>query len=255
MKPNLNGLADSLRLMRSTATQHVTARELSTKWLFLSLADKRRLRARLPGVSQARLPGVSQARLPAELINLFKPVIFLLLMLIFSVSISAAGTKDPEISDIIITTSNSHLLLFATVKNCFTPEMIKGAHNGITISFNFEVELEKIRNNWFDATLVQQTITHTLTFDSLKEKYHVKLSEKNNKTETTRSLEKAKQLMSELNGITLIERKTLIPDAPYACHIKATMEKNTLPLGMHYILPFTSLWDFETDWRTIEFRY
>ena len=37
--------------------------------------------------------------------------------------------------------------------------------------------------------------------------------------------------------------------------IKATLAETTLPLGIHYILPFTSLWDFETDWRTVEFRY
>jgi hypothetical protein len=61
--------------------------------------------------------------------------------------------------------------------------------------------------------------------------------------------------MSELNGVKIIERHELIPDVLYALHVKAILAEKTLPMNMHYIVPFISLWDFETDWRTIEFRY
>ena len=61
--------------------------------------------------------------------------------------------------------------------------------------------------------------------------------------------------MVELNGIKIIPRNTMEPDAPYAIHVKAKLAEKILPLYMHYIIPFVSLWDFETDWRTIEFRY
>ena len=140
------------------------------------------------------------------------------------------------------------------VKNCFTEEMLEGVRNGIPLTFRFTIELEKIRSKWFDVTMVEETINHTLSYDAIKETYQVDFSEKN-KPEVTKSQEKAKQLMAELSGLKVIARKELIPDAPYALQIKATLVENTLPLGMHYILPFTSLWNFETDWRTIEFRY
>ncbi|HFQ88658.1 MAG TPA: DUF4390 domain-containing protein [Desulfobulbus sp.] len=187
--------------------------------------------------------------------TLFRPGILLLLLALI-LPLPAAGSQDktPTITDIIITTSASDLLLFATVKNSFTPEMEKGVKNGIPISFSFKVELDKVRNFWPDATLVEKEIVHRLTYDSLKEEYSVELAEKH-RTEVTRSLARAEQLMSELNGLIVIARKKLVPDASYVLRIKATLVKTTLPLGMHYVLPFTSLWDFETDWRTIEFRY
>ncbi len=162
--------------------------------------------------------------------------------------------RTPAISDIIITTSATDLLLFATVKNSFTPEMEEGVKNGIPISFSFQVELDQVRDFWPDSTLVEKEVVHRLTYDSLKEEYSVELGEKH-RTEVTRSLARAKQLMAELNGLTVIARKKLIPDASYILRIKATLVKTTLPLGIHYVLPFTSLWDFETDWRAIEFRY
>ena len=167
----------------------------------------------------------------------------------------AAEKVDPNISDILITTSKTHLLLFCTIKNSFTEEMIEGVRNGIPITFTFLVELEKIKKNWFDVKLVEKTIQHTLTYDPLKEEYQILIPERNNKFVTTRSVEKARELMTELSGIKIIERSDLVPDAPYALHVKAKLAEKTLPMNMHYVVPFISLWDFETDWRTIEFRY
>ena len=181
-----------------------------------------------------------------------------LVFLLFCYSLPLAAAREqqtPDIKDIIITTSDTHLILFATVANAFTDEMIKGVQNGLPITFNFHIELEKVRSHWFDATLVKTTLTHTMKYDAVRQEYSIELSEKKGKISKTRSLDQAKQLMAEINGFPLIARKELEPDALYALHLKATLVETTLPLGMHYILPFTSLWNFETDWRTVEFRY
>ena len=188
-----------------------------------------------------------------------KHICFLLLFILFSClfvqPMSAGQRKDPNLKDIIITTSKSHLILFATVENGFTKDMLDGIRNGLPVTFTFHVELDKIRSAWFDSTLIDTTITHKLKYDSIKQEYSIIFSERNGQTVTTRSLKEAKQLMAELSGFPLIARNKLIADAAYALKIKATLAETTLPLGIHYILPFTSLWDFETDWRTVEFRY
>lgn len=181
------------------------------------------------------------------------PVLFLVLAL--TGPAVAEEQKAPNISDILITTSQTDLLLFCTIKNSFTPKMIEGVQNGIPVTFTFLVELERIVNNWLDSTLVDMSLHHTLTYDPVKEKYRVTLSEKEGNPVTTDSLDEAIETMSELNGFKVIPRSELEPDAPYALHVKATLAEKTLPLNMHYIVPFISLWNFETDWRTIEFRY
>ncbi len=182
-------------------------------------------------------------------------VCFLLVALLLPLSPGAQQEAEPEIVDIIITTSNSHLLLFATIKNCFTDEMIEGVRNGIPVSFTFMVELDQLRNNWFDTTLADLSVTHTMTYDALKEEYHVQLTEFGNRIEKTKSLDEAKQFMTELSGLKVIPLDVLEPDAPYELRIKAKLAEKKLPLGIHYLVPFVSLWDFETDWRAIEFRY
>jgi hypothetical protein len=180
--------------------------------------------------------------------------ILLLLSLLLAVPAGAGDEQEATLEDIIITTSSTDLLLFATVKNCFTKEMLEGVRNGIPLTFRFSVVLDKIRSRWFDTNLVEETINHTLSYNAVKETYQVDFSERN-KPEITRSVDHARQLMAELSGIRVIALAKLVPDAPYALQIKATLIETTLPLGIHYVLPFTSLWNFETDWRTIEFRY
>ena len=45
------------------------------------------------------------------------------------------------------------------------------------------------------------------------------------------------------------------PDSSYIINVKTKLARKTLPLYFHYLIPFTSLWDFETDWYTIDFIY
>lgn len=167
----------------------------------------------------------------------------------------ATAEENPEIKDIIVTTSDIDLLLFATVKNGFTQEMLDGVKTGTPVVFNYMLELVKTSGNWFDTTLVETAVTHTLTFDPQQQEYRVAFSDQNDKTVATRNLDEAKQLMAELNGVKVIALAQLVPGAPYAIHFKVTLKKGSLPLGLHRLLPISPLWDFETDWRTIEFRY
>ncbi|HBI14563.1 MAG TPA: DUF4390 domain-containing protein [Desulfobulbaceae bacterium] len=184
-----------------------------------------------------------------------RPLCLLLGILLLLQATARAEDARPNISDIFITTSQTHLLLFCSIKNGFTEEMIEGVKNGIPITFSFLVELERTVNNWFNSSLAKMTIQHTLSYDALKEQYRITLSERSGGPVVTESIDKAMAAMTELNGIKVINRDELEPDAPYALHVHATLAEKTLPLNMHYLVPFISLWDFETETRTIEFRY
>lgn len=176
-------------------------------------------------------------------------------LLLLQASPGRAEETGPNISDISITTSQAHLLLYCSIKNGFTEEMMTGVKNGIPVTFTFLIELEKAVKNWPDSTLTEMTIEHTLTYDPLNEQYQVTLPERSNGAVVTESLDKAMAAMTELSGIKIISLKELEPDAPYALHVHATLAEKTLPLNMHYLVPFISLWDFATETRTIEFRY
>lgn len=189
-----------------------------------------------------------------KLFLLFCIIIPILLTVQVSSSITAEK-KGPYFSDVILTTSETSLLMFGTLNNSFTEEMVQGLHNGLPIQFTFFIELNKLRKHWRDERIVALEYKHTLTYDTLKETYKVELEETNQKTFTFPTLAQAQKALNEINGLKVIKLADLVPDASYNLRVRAELYKKTLPMGLHHIIPFTSWWDIETDWYSIDFNY
>ena len=181
----------------------------------------------------------------------------LLLSLIVCAENSALAKSDQEVQfkDITITTSIHHLLLFGVVQNSHQKELEQALHSGIPMQFTFYVELYRTRDNWPDEELVALEFNHTLKYDTLKESYQLEIEEQKNRIFTYSTLDKAMATMNDINGLRVIELAKLIPDNSYELRMKAELFKKTLPMNLHYIVPFISMWDMETDWVTIEFTY
>ena len=70
-----------------------------------------------------------------------------------------------------------------------------------------------------------------------------------------KTFSEAKMLMAEVDSLKIIPLRKLVKGRQYQIQTKAELDKLTLPLYLHHILFFLSLWDFETDWYTIDFIY
>ena len=70
-----------------------------------------------------------------------------------------------------------------------------------------------------------------------------------------KSFDEAKKLMAEIDSLKIVELNRLEKGSQYQIRTKAQLSKLTLPFYLHYVLFFVSLWDFETDWYTIDFIY
>lgn len=179
---------------------------------------------------------------------------FLLGLAIFWGGGQPALAQNATIEELIVTNSSTDLLLFLTVNNAFTKQMEEGIKNGIPVTFNFYVKLERKRT-WMNQELVSLRFDHTLSYDTLKEEYSIVRSEMAGQPFRTKSLAEAKKAMAQLNGPPISPLKALLPEAGYLLRVKAKLAEKTLPLYFHYVIPFWSLWDFETEWYTVEFRY
>jgi hypothetical protein len=178
-------------------------------------------------------------------------------MLIFPVIAHSEvkAERKAVIKELTATTSDTHLIVFGTLENSFTSEMIETLHSGITLRFSFFIELFKTTEKWPDELIVANNFQHVMTFDTLKETYRVTLEEDNNRELSFRSLFEAQKVINEINGVKVEELKGLLPDHRYKIKMRAELYQKTLPLSLHNILPFLSWWDIETDWHTITFNY
>lgn len=163
--------------------------------------------------------------------------------------------QEASISDIVVANSKNDLLAFFTIKDAFSQELIEGVMHGIPVTFTFHFLLEMSREGWFDKTVVNSSFEHTLTYDNLKKVYSVRLTEHGGEMRVTDDFSQAQRLMSEANDIPILPLQELLLDRHYVLRVKAILEKTTLPLNFHYLIPFTEFWDLKTDWHQVEFVY
>ena len=180
----------------------------------------------------------------------------LLLLFCFLLSFpSPLQAAEATLSDIIVTNTQEDLLVFFDIKGCFTREMEEAILNGIPTTFTIVIKLYRTRTAWRDASIASITLEHTIKYDSLKNEFRVTRSEEDNTELVIKDFEAAKKAMAEIRNIRVVPLKQLQDRGKYQLRVKAELEKVRLPLYLHYVLFFVSLWDFETDWYTVDFIY
>lgn len=161
--------------------------------------------------------------------------------------------QEATISDFTVANSEDNLLLYLTVSDWFTEDMEAAIHNGIPITFVFSIDLSVKKNKWPDKKISEHEFNHVMEYDSLKKQYRIHRNEKGD-SKVTSSLEEAKKLMSEINGFKVLRLDDLDPKRSYTLRAKAKLARKTMPLYVHYLIPFSSPWNFETKWQKLTLR-
>ena len=184
-----------------------------------------------------------------------KTTAVLLLAILFLSMYGLAMAKDAKLTNIIVTNTRDDLLVYLSVEGAFTETMEDAVKRGVPASFSFFINLYRTRGIWFDKKMAGLTVTHTIKYNSLKKEYAVSRSWDSNSPVVVQSFDAAKQLMTEIDSLKVIALERLEKGKQYQIQAKAKLSRVTLPYYLHYVLFFLSLWDFETDWYTIDFIY
>ncbi len=172
-----------------------------------------------------------------------------------SLPVAPAIADEAFITDIDVSNSISHLLLHFSVADCVTEEMKKAIDSGITTTFNFYVRVYEVRDLWWDKEIADITVNHDVQYDNIKKVYMVRQFERDDKPIFIKDFNEVKKQMSEIAGLKVAELKDLQKGVRYQVCLMAELDKIRLPFYLHNVLFFLSLWDFETDWITVDFTY
>jgi len=181
--------------------------------------------------------------------------ICIIAIIIFFIFQNLAFGQDARLTNIIVTNTRDDLLLYLNVEGAFRDKMRTAILSGVPTTFSFFITLYKTRNLWIDKKLADMKITHTIKFNNLKNEYIVKRSWEGGESVVTQSFEEAQKLMTEVGSLKIASLGMLEKGRQYQVRAKAELSKVTLPFYLHYVFVFVSLWDFETDWYTIDFIY
>jgi hypothetical protein len=163
--------------------------------------------------------------------------------------------QNPTLKNIIVTNTKDDLLIYLTVEGAFPEKMKTAISSGAPTTFAFYVNLYQTRGFWFDKSIAELEILHTIKYNHLKTEYIVERSWDANSSRVVKSFDEAKKLMAEIDSLKVVELNRLEKGRQYQIRTKAKLSKLTLPFHLHDILFFVALWDFDTDWYTIDFIY
>ena len=181
------------------------------------------------------------------------PIVMTLFMILSPLGVLAS--QKAFLDNIILTNTRDDLVVYFDVKNAFTPEIEKAVLNGIPTSFSFVAAIYRARTAWFDKKICNREITNTLKYNNLKQEFTVQRPWRTDSPSVVTSFDEAKALMVEIDNLLVTPLSTLTKGERYQIRVKAELSRVTLPLYLHYVLFFVSMWDFETDWHTMEFIY
>jgi len=163
--------------------------------------------------------------------------------------------QEARLANIIVTNTRDHLLVYMSVQGAFREEIKKAIISGVPVSFVYFIELRRERNFLPDEDMAEIKAIHTVKYDNLKKEFSIKRSWETGEPSITKSFDQARKLMTEIDSLKVIPLAELKRGTQYQLRAKAELSERTLPFYLHYVLFFVSLWDFETDWYSIDFIY
>jgi hypothetical protein len=177
----------------------------------------------------------------------FRRLLFFIFASLFVLQNSIAAS-EVELSNLIVRNTQADLLVDLKVKGVFTEDMQDAVERGIPVSFAFILILYKVRNLWLDEKIASIRVSHSIQHDAVKKEYKISLSESKADDIVVKNFAKARQIMSQINGLKIIPLKQLEKGQHYQIRVKSELDDKK------FFLPAFP-WEFETDWYTINFIY
>ena len=168
---------------------------------------------------------------------------------------TTAMAKKAFLDNVTLTNTRDHLIAYFNVQNAFSPKINKAILNGMPTTFTFYISLYRARKSWVDEKISSHKISNTLKYNALREDFSLSRPWKSKEPLSIKTFDTAKEQMTNIIGFSIVPMDQLIRGKKYQIRIKAEMKKIKLPLYLHHVFFFLSLWNFETDWYTMDFIY
>ena len=180
--------------------------------------------------------------------NWLAPRLFCLILVIHFLEICPVFASEAELTNLVVKNTQDDLLIDLKIKGVFTEDMREAVLSGIPVSFTFLINLYEVHDFWFDKKIASIATNHKIQYDALKKEYRIMRSWGKIDPLVTKNFEKARLLMSEIDGLKVIPLTRIKKGKHYQLRVKSELNEKKIPFSG---FP----WEFETDWYTINFIY
>jgi Domain of unknown function (DUF4390) len=153
-----------------------------------------------------------------------------------------------EVHSAYVNVDKGVFLLHARVEYPQTPAIRGALEDGITLTFDLEVRVDRDRRFWFNATLVDLTLRRELTYHAVSDRYVVR-DTRSGDQETFATLDEALGYLGRVDAWPILVEPQL-GGGSYNIGVRAGVRRGNLPASLRAILFWTDDWARVSEWYT-----
>ena len=171
-------------------------------------------------------------------------------MLLVAWSLGAADALDGvlEVRSAYVNIDKGVFLLHARVEYPVGPSIRTALHDGVTLSFDLEVRIERDRRFWFNAGIVDVMLRRELTYHAVSDRYVVRETRSGDQ-QSFPTLAEALDYLGRVDAWPILVEPQL-DGGSYTISVRAGMRRGHLPASLRAILFWTDDWARVSEWYT-----
>lgn len=161
----------------------------------------------------------------------------------------SVAARAAEIVDLFPLVKNDKVRVSFTMTEAFSEEVERAVASGLPVSFNYTVELKKVRTLWLNQKLATRSLRTTVSYDNLAQRYKVSL-EMDGQIVATHVLadpEAMRRFMTHFENLELFLTSLLEPNSEYYLRVKGMIRER----NFFFIIP----WDVGSGWKKSYFTF
>jgi hypothetical protein len=163
---------------------------------------------------------------------------------------TARGAGPPfRISNLVVTNSDSVLLVNLVLLGAMPDGIVEGLGTGIPAAVRFQLELWQYSSWWVDRRVVAKLVERQVVYDVLTKEFRVSAVQgEEREPYVTRDVWEAERVLSEIRAFKLTPMGHLNLDELYYVRVRAEVRSGAPDSSVSRILPFVSS-RAETPWE------
>jgi hypothetical protein len=151
-----------------------------------------------------------------------------------------------EVRSAYVNVDRGVFLLHARVEYPDNPMIQVALHDGVTLTFDLDIRVDRERHLWFNANVMQLSLRRQLSFHAVSERFVVR-EMRTGEQETFATLEDALAYLGKIDGVPILVEPQ-VDAGNYVVSVRAGVRRGRLPAGLRNLLFWTNDWHRVSEW-------
>ena len=151
-----------------------------------------------------------------------------------------------EVSSAYVNFDHGVIQLYARVEYPLNPAIREALQDGVTLTFDVEARVDRVRHLWFDSNVVDLTLRHELAYHVVTDRFVVR-DVRSGDQESFDTLQEALAYLGKVDSWPILVEPQL-DGGRYMISVRAGVRRGKLPASLRALLFWTDDWQRVSKW-------